>query len=44
MSTDHKIYTSEPDADDRVYWECSCGAAGSCTSFLADLASDRHHA
>lgn len=42
MSTDHKIHTSEPDDSDRVHWECSCGAAGSCDAFRADIASDRH--
>lgn len=42
MSTDHKIWTSDPDASDRVHWECSCGAAGSCPDFRAAVASDVH--
>ena len=42
MSTDHRVWTSDPDDTDRVHWECSCGAAGSCPDFHADIASDRH--
>jgi hypothetical protein len=42
VSTDHRIYTGDPDDDERVYWECSCGTSGSCRADQADLASDRH--
>ena len=45
MSTDHRVWTSDPDGwagADRVYWECSCGASGSCSEDQAGIASDRH--
>jgi len=41
--TEHKIYTEElEDNPDRSYWECSCGAGGSASTFKVDIASDRH--
>ncbi len=42
MTTDHRVWTSDPDDSDRVHWECSCGSAGSCRVDQADIASDRH--
>jgi hypothetical protein len=35
------MITDDADAD-RSYWECSCGASGSCGMHNPDLVSDRH--
>lgn len=38
--TDHRVYTEYE--GDRAYWQCSCGASGSCAAEDADLRSDKH--
>ncbi len=37
---DHVVETEFE--DDRAYWECSCGRAGSCSAYSVDVHSDRH--
>lgn len=40
---EHRIVTKEDESNiERSYWECSCGTSGSCPSYNADIASDRH--
>lgn len=42
VMADHVIVMSEDVDNDRVYWECSCGHAGSAASWTVDLAAEKH--
>jgi hypothetical protein len=37
----HVIEIYEDD-DDRAYWECDCGRAGSGPSYKVDIAAEKH--
>lgn len=40
---DHRVWTGDDlDNDERMVWECDCGAGGSCPSWHIDVASDKH--
>lgn len=38
----HRVMITDDADADRSYWECSCGASGSCGMHNPDLVSDRH--
>ena len=38
----HRIMTYDPDENEQVYWECSCGRSGSCAEWKAGVHSDKH--
>lgn len=40
--TRHVIEISEDVDNDRSYWECDCGMAGSSPSYKVDLAAEKH--
>lgn len=42
MAERHTIEVDEDVDNDRSYWQCDCGAAGSCSPDRADIAAELH--
>jgi hypothetical protein len=43
MQADHKIEMHEiADDDERLYWECSCGHAGTALAYRAEQRAEKH--
>lgn len=43
MADERHVIEFDDDIDnDRSYWECDCGMAGSCASYKVDFAAEKH--
>lgn len=42
MAERHIIETEDDVDNDRSYWQCDCGAAGSCATYKVDFAAEKH--
>lgn len=42
LYAEHTIEIDEDVDNDRSYWMCDCGRAGSCDSYKVDIAAEKH--